>query len=291
MGIPKKFYPYLAIIVGVSMMGISPLMIRYADAPGPVTAFYRLLISTIILAIPFFKAQKKNGRYPANEIKIAAFAGIFFAIDIAAYATGVVIGGPTIPTLMSNTSPIWVGLGTLWIFKQKLPLGFWGGLAVALAGVVLVMGGNFQITDQASLGAWLGLVAAVFYGAYYLLIQKSREKMDALSVFWISAFVSTIGLGIIVMLLGQSFIGYSTQTYWIFLATSLGPQIIGMLSINYALGHLPASVVTPSLLGQPIIAGILAVPIFGEMLGFNQIAGGVVILLGIFLVHRSKLSE
>jgi drug/metabolite transporter (DMT)-like permease len=281
-------YPYFAVVLAVLMMGMSPILFRFADAPGTVTSFYRLAVATLILTIPFYRNVKKVGLLPKTGVMIAIGAGVLFAIDIATFATAIVIGGATIPTLMSNTSPIWVGLGTLWFLKDKLPNGFWGGLAIALIGVLVVMGGDLKISGDASQGIWLGLLSAIFYGGYYLMVERGRVYLDALSMFWVAAFVSTLSLGIIVLFMGQSFVGYSSQTYLIFLIAGIGPQILGFLSLSYALGHLPASVVTPTLLGQPLVTGILAAPFLGEVLSVNQIYGGLVILVGILIIHRTK---
>jgi drug/metabolite transporter (DMT)-like permease len=65
-------------------------------------------------------------------------------------------------------------------------------------------------------------------------------------------------------------------------------QVAGWLSINYALGHLPASLVSPTLLGQPVITAIAAVPLLGQLLSATQIVGGLTVLAGIYMVHRSK---
>ena len=81
--------------------------------------------------------------------------------------------------------------------------------------------------------------------------------------------------------------GYSSQSWIVFLATAVVSQIIGYMSISYALGHLPASIVSPTLIGQPIVTTILAIPLLGELPGSFQVIGGVVALAGIYLVNQS----
>ncbi len=55
-------------------------------------------------------------------------------------------------------------------------------------------------------------------------------------------------------------------------------QVVSLLSVNYALGHLPASLVSPTLLGQPVITAIAAVPLLGQALSAAQVIGGAVVL-------------
>ena len=72
------------------------------------------------------------------------------------------------------------------------------------------------------------------------------------------------------------------------MGAALISQVGGYLSINYALGHLPASVVSTTLLTQPVLTAILAVPLLGEGIGWGQVAGGAIVLAGIWLVHRQR---
>ncbi|HCB01527.1 MAG TPA: hypothetical protein DEP19_04015, partial [Anaerolineae bacterium] len=64
-------------------------------------------------------------------------------------------------------------------------------------------------------------------------------------------------------------------------------QMIGYLAISYALGHLPASIVSPTLVGQPILTAILAIPLLGEIPTLTQWLGGAIALLGIYIVNIS----
>lgn len=91
------------------------------------------------------------------------------------------------------------------------------------------------------------------------------------------------------LLLRNSFTGYPAQTWVIFFATAIVSQMIGYLAITYALGHLPASVVSPTLIGQPVLTTILAIPLLGEIPTTIQWVGGAIALAGIYIVNQSHL--
>ena len=91
--------------------------------------------------------------------------------------------------------------------------------------------------------------------------------------------------------LGHSFWDYSIQTWTIFLATALVIQIVGYTAVAYALGHLPAAVVSPTMIGQPVMTALIAIPLLGEIPLTVQLIGGIVVLIGIFLVHRSNMDN
>ena len=96
-------------------------------------------------------------------------------------------------------------------------------------------------------------------------------------------------LALIARLLGQPLTGYSNLTYLYLVGLSLFVQVGGQMGVAYALGYLPASLVSPTLLLQPVLTGLLAVPILGESLSAVQIVGGAAVLAGIYVVHRSRV--
>jgi drug/metabolite transporter (DMT)-like permease len=73
-----------------------------------------------------------------------------------------------------------------------------------------------------------------------------------------------------------------------FFGLAMITQVIGYLSVGYALGHLRASLVAPTMVGQPVVTALLAIPLLGEHLAPVQWIGGAVVLTGIYLVHRAS---
>ena len=134
----------------------------------------------------------------------------------------------------------------------------------------------------------MALVSSFFYTGYFLSTQSGRKYFDTLSYVWLVGVARTITLVIVNLVMGLPLTGYSTQAYWSFLGAALLSQLGGYLSVVYALGHLPASIVSPTLMGQPVLTALLAVPILGEMLSVPQIIGGVIVIFGIFWVHKSR---
>lgn len=279
---------YLALGVGALTLGFSAIFVRMADAPGVVSAFYRMSIASLIVVWPFLLSVKRKRKISRKGVGLAIGAGVFFAADIAAWMTGVVLSGATNPTLLANTAPLWVGLGALLFFKEKLNSTFWVGLGLAFGGAIIILGLDLARAENFGLGSLYGLLSGLFYGIYFLFIQRTRENLDALSSFWIAGFTSAVLLLALTFVLGQPLSGYSSYTYTVFLGMGIVTQVIGYLAITYALGHLPASIVAPTLLAQPALTALFAGPLLGEIVTSEQIAGGAVVLAGVLLVHRSR---
>jgi drug/metabolite transporter (DMT)-like permease len=283
----KTLLAYLALGTGVLALSFSAMFVRWANAPGPITAFYRLFFS-IFLLLPFFAPRVKTSQaIKSRSIAFPLLAGIFTACDLGLWTTSLSYTTASNATLLGNTAPLWVALGAWLILKQKLTPAFWYGLVFALLGAAFIMGTDFFLHPRFGIGDVMAVATGLFYGGYFLCTEKSRAHFDAISHIWIVGVGASITLFVINTLLRYHFSGYPTQTWLIFLATSVVSQSIGYMSLAYALGHLPASVVSPTMILQPVVTTLLAIPLLGEIPSIWQGIGGVIALVGIYIVNES----
>jgi drug/metabolite transporter (DMT)-like permease len=180
-----------------------------------------------------------------------------------------------------------VALGTWLILKQKLTPGFWRGLTVTLLGTALIMGTDFILHPRFGVGDVMAVFTGVFYGGYFLFTEKSRTYFDPVSHIWLVGVGASLSLFIVNILLQNPLTSYPAQSWLVFLATSVISQLVGYMSLAYALGYLPASVVAPTVVLQPIVTTLLAIPLLGEIPTIWQGIGGVIALAGIYIVNQS----
>jgi len=283
----SKSLAYIGLGIGILSLGMSAIFVRWADAPGPVTGFYRMFISTVILTPFFAKRNCKESALTTRTILYPALGGIFLALDLALWNTSVFYTSASNATLLSNTAPLWVALGAWLIFQENLYRNFWIGLSFALAGAVLIVGTDFFISPRFGVGDLMAAAAGIFYAGYYLSTQRGREYFDPISYIWLMGIFSSITLALVNFIMGYTLLGYSRETWIVFFVIAVVLQLIGYIAISYAMGHLPASVVAPTMIGQPIMTTILAIPLLGEIPLPIQLLGGVIALTGIYLVNRA----
>jgi len=280
---------YISLILGAILIAFSPVLIKDAGAPGTVTSFYRLLFGTITLIIPFtlsrFKSQEK---IKSKGIIIAIFAGLCLAIDMALWATGIMHSNAAMPTLVGNLAPLWVGIGAFLFFKERQTSKFWIGLLIALIGVTFLMIQDLYQPNGIFKGLILGLFAGMFYASFMLLTQIGRRYLNTISYLFISSLATTIFLGIIVLFQDFEFVGYTPKAWTLFIIMGIMIQAGAWFFINFAQGYLPASLVSATLLAQPVLAGIIAFVMLGEELTIWQIIGGIIVVVGIYTVHFAK---
>ncbi len=262
---------------------------KWANAPGPVIGFYRIGLAAIILLPVFVYRQRKYGiKFPKAILVFPILGGIFTALDHGTWNSSLRYTSAANATLLGNTAPLWVALIAWLVFREKLKGLFWVGLAFAMGGAAIVLGSDFIRHPTIGLGDLLAMAAGVFYAGYFIVTERGRQKLDTLSYVWLVDVIAAITLLAITLGLRMPLTGYPTQSYLAFMGAALVSQVGGYLAIVYALGHLPASVVSPTLIGQPVVTALLAIPLLGEALRTEQWVGGIVVLVGIYLVHRSR---
>lgn len=277
---------YLALGTGIFSLSLSAMFVRWAGAPGPVTGLYRLAFAALA-TLPFFINRARQQAIRRADLVFPLLGGLFTAGDFALWNTSVLFTTASNATLLGNTAPLWVAIGAWILFRERLTRDFWLGLALALSGAAIILGGDFLLHPRFGLGDLMACGAGIFYASYMLVTQRGRQRMDAFSHWWIVSLTATFGLLGVNLALGNPLTNYPPQSWMTFAATALVSQIIGYLSISYALGHLPAAVVSPSMIGQPAVTALLAVPLLGEVPGKSQLMGGVIALIGIFLVNQA----
>jgi drug/metabolite transporter (DMT)-like permease len=131
----------------------------------------------------------------------------------------------------------------------------------------------------------------VFYGGYFLFTERSRKHFDPISHIWLVGIGASLSLFLANLALGYPLTSYPLQTWLVFLGTAVVSQLIGYMSLAYALGHLPASVVSPTMILQPIVTTLLAIPLLGEIPSIWQGIGGAIALVGIYIVNQSHYRD
>ncbi len=286
----KSALPYFALAIGVVALGFSALFVRWANAPGPVTGAYRMGLASIVL-LPLAMRRGRGRAWPRRGVIFAVLGGTSLALDIALWNTSVNMTKAANAALFGNTAPLWVAVAGWAFFGERLPALFWGGLGITLLGAGAVAGADFLVHPTLGWGDVLGLLAGVFYAGYYLATQFGRRHLDSARYVWLAGAASATCLLVICLFAGLPLTGYSLQTYLAFFGAALVTQSIGYLVVGYALGHLPASLVSPIMIGQPVMTALLGIPLLGEPLTTVQWLGGAAVVTGVYLINRAHSSQ
>jgi drug/metabolite transporter (DMT)-like permease len=280
-------------VLAVGGVTWSAIFVRWAGTPGPVSALYRILIAAAVL-IPWRLAVTPKPRDtsasrldPRRARWIAVAGGVFFALDLALWNTAVMKTQAAIASLLGNLTPVFVGLLSWIVLSRRPHRSFWAGLVLSLIGCLLIVSAHLDATvaTGALVGDALAIVACIFFAAYLLTTERVRVAMDTLTFNTLAIVGSLVTLSVICVALGFPLTGYPSRTWLALAGLGLISQLGAYYALVYALGHLPATITSVSLLAQVPGTAILAALLLGEPLSATQIAGTLIVLAGIYIVN------
>jgi len=306
----KKGLAYLSLFGGIVALSLSPMVIRWSEAPELTTSFYRMAIAALVLT-PLGLHSARKAAQSANKAARSGdqtgqgagtasqkftwkallpglIGGAFTAADHSFWSVSLAVTSVANAMLFNYIAPLWVALFAALVWKEVLRPRFWVGLLAVLAGMGLVVAAGMNGTLRFNPGDLLAVLSSVFYAGYFLVAQQGRKKLPTLVFIWLVAVGGALGLFLSTRIMGVPLSGFPTSTWLIFLFAGLFNQVGGYFMVAYALGQLPAALVAPTMLASPVLSALLAIPFAGESLSWMQIVGGITVLCGITLVNRSR---
>ena len=279
--------PRLALGVGIMCISIFPILVKLELAPGLISAFYRMLISFIVL-IPFsiFSGQFKMP--PLPYLLLAVFCGILFGSDVAVWNISIQESSATQATLLTNLSPVWVGIASFLFLNPKPKTNFWIGTLVAVFGMVMFVGFHFIAALDFDRSFIFAILSGVFYAAYMLISKSTLEHVNVFTFMFLSLFASSVYLGVICLYANQPFTGFGISGWSNLVVQALVCQLAAWFLISYATQNMRATRVSLSLLGQAVLTSIIAYFLLDEKFTVQMIIGGLILLFGIRITFIDK---
>lgn len=279
--------PRLALAFGILCISIFPILVKLKLTPGLISAFYRMAIATSLL-LPYVVITKKFQLPEKKYILLAIICGVLFASDVAVWNIAIQESSATQASLLTNLSPLWVGIISYVFLKTKPATNFWIGTTVALFGMAMLVGFKFFLELDFDNAFILAVLSGIFYSIYLLVSKKALTHIDVLSFMLISLLASTVYLAVVCIVMKEPFSGFSDMGWLVLLIQAVVCQLMAWLSISFATQHMRPTRVSLSLLGQAVLTSILAWLFLDEKITLNMVIGGIILLLGIRITFFTK---
>ena len=279
--------PRIALFLGIMCISIFPVIVKMNLTSGLISAFYRMAIATaIILPFAIYKGKLKLENF--KTLLPIAICGILFASDIAVWNISIQNSSATQATLLTNLSPIWVGIFSFLFLKYRPRKSFWVGTLIALIGMIVFVGIETILELKLDYAFFLGILSGLFYALYILMSKKVLEKMEVIPFMTYSMIFSTVFLFLINVLFKENFVGFSEKAWISLFMQGIICQLIAWLLISYDTQKMRPTRVSLSLLSQAIFATILAAIFVNEKITEIQMIGSAIILVGIATTFYEK---
>lgn len=294
--------PYLVLLGGVLVVASSSIMIRFAQGLGvpslDIAAGRLAIAALILLPIALFRSRHEIGALGRRTVALGLLAGLLLAMHFASWITSLAYTSVASSVALVSTNPLWVGLASLVVLRERLTIAMWLGIGLTLVGSILIgiSDSSGPQAGNALFGNLLALVGAISGSGYFLIGRILRPRMTLLSYIWLvyssAAVFLLVAVGVRALTVpGGAHIAlpdYPPVVYLLFAGLAIGPQLLGHTSFNWALRYLSATFVTVSILGEPIGSALLALALFGERFAPLQLTGFAVLLGGIVVAARAE---
>lgn len=273
----------VALLIANVALAFGPLFVRIAETGPVASAFWRItLAAPVLIAVALGSGWRP--RHVGRSIwAVVAFAGVFFAADLASWHVGIV--GTTLAnaTLFGNSATLFYPIYGF-LIARALPSRVQGvALLLATIGAGLLLGRSYELSPAHLVGDLLCLLAGILYTGYFILMARARETMASVPALAVSTVASILPLLVMAIVLGERVI---PDDWGPLVGLALASQVIGQGMMIYALGKLSPLVIGIGLLIQPIVAAITGWVVFGEQLGTADLIGGVLVAIALVLVRR-----
>jgi drug/metabolite transporter (DMT)-like permease len=281
------------LLAGILSISFAAIFIRFCDdVPSIMIAAWRLTAASAILLVFFRLRGHTFKKVTREDLILSCFGGLFLALHFILWITSLKYTSVASSVVLVTTNPIFVGIFSYLILKEKQHIELIIGIILCLIGSTLIAAGDsgFEqlviVNSEALLGDILALAGAIMASGYLLVGSKAREKLDILTYITIVYTVAALILIILSLVLNIPFTGYRHSSYLYMVLLAILPQLIGHTAFNWALKHIKASMVAITILGEPIGATVLAYFFFGESVSRFQLIGVVAIFAAILISSR-----
>ncbi len=301
---PRSSIVLLVLFGGVFATASASIMIRLAQQLGmsstTIAAGRLLLAALILLPLMLWRTWDEVRALGRRDVLFGIVSGVFLAIHFVSWISSLEYTSVASSVALVTTNPLWVGLLSLVVFRERLA-------PLMLLGILLTVGGSLLIglsdssgshATNALLGDGLALLGALAGSIYFLIGRELRRRLSTLTYIWlVYSSAAVVLLGIALMRgwgaapgpAGQPVVfGYPLVAYLLLLGLALGPQLLGHTSFNWALRFLSATFVAVAILGEPIGSALLALILFHEGFAPLQFVGFVLLLVGIVVAGRAE---
>ena len=238
--------------------------------------------------VSFFLPKEKIDKKDFLKFFIAAVFGV--AINMLLFLKGLELTTPISASVIVTITPIIILILSSFFLNEVLGviLGFSGGV------LLTILGESTRVGDNLPLGNLFIFINVISYSIYIILIKKLTQKYHPFTfIKWLFLFgfflILPFGYGEFKQIEWHTFTPYVTfSVLFVVVGATFGTYLLNPL----ALRKLKASTVGIFIYLQPVIAGLFALIMGADDIGYVKVIAMCLIFCGVYLVtKRPKNSD
>jgi len=270
---------YVAAAVSAISFGLIPLFVvplKEAGLSMDLVLFYRFLLGALMIGA-YLIVRNKSLRVPLSTLPVLAIMGVFYALSSEFLFMGYDLMSVGIASTLLYTYPTIVAVILYFGFGEKISVMTRLSIFLATLGVAF-MGWEKDAMRFDLYGTCMVMLGSLAYGLYIIIVNKGKLNIPGITLTCYSLFFSAVFYAAKAFVNGQSLVLESG--YWLsFIAGfSLTTTVLSVLTMVIAvqlIGSTPTAILGSL---EPVVAVIIAVLFFGEVITWNLVLGLVCVL-------------
>jgi drug/metabolite transporter (DMT)-like permease len=286
--------PVLIATLGAACISSSAILVTLAHVDPVTTAFFRCALALpMLIPLAVLEQRRLGPRRLASRLS-AVTAGLFLAIDLILWNHAIADVGAGVATVLGNLQVLFVAVFAWLVLRERPGRRYLVMLPVVLVGVVLVAGivGGHAAGLHPLAGIGFGVGTSAAYACFLLILRTTSGQAPHVAGQLADATAgATAGAIVFGLIFGGLHLDIGWPSFGWLLLLALLSQTAGWLLITSSLPMLPAAISSLLLLLQPAAAMVLADVILGERPTLVQVAGALLVCLGVLGAARTTHRE
>jgi drug/metabolite transporter (DMT)-like permease len=280
----RRVPTYVGLTMGVTAVSFAAVLVREASAPALVVAAYRLGLATLVLVpVTLVVGRRQVASLRPRDIRLLLLAGCLLAVHFASWISSLGLTSVASSVVLVTASPLFVAVASHLLFGEPMSRRMLSGIALGVVGSAVIASGEIRGSGEKELlGDAMAIAGAAAMAGYLLVGRTLRSRVPVLPYVSVVYGTAAIVLLAAVWLTHESLSGYGGRTYVMLVLLALVPQLVGHSLLNWSLARVTATVVSISVMAEPIGSTALAYLVLHERPPAASLAGGVLVLLGVY---------
>jgi drug/metabolite transporter (DMT)-like permease len=267
-------------LAAASLYGVNIVSTRFAafaGISGVTLVFYRVFLMLIFVAAAA-ALWRSSLRVASGERAIMAVLGLASAVLGASYLSSVAFIPVTVAVVIFYTYPVLIVLASPFVDGARITGALLLVVALAVVGVVLVVGPAFHGLDWRGLA--LAAAASLATVVQFFAATRCRRTGIMAKTFWIHIIVLPVSAAIA---LGAGALAPPKLLLSapLAVAVTIGGYVVGFVFQFAALARASAVVAGIAFCAEPVVAALASALMLGERLSALQLLGGALVLAAI----------
>jgi drug/metabolite transporter (DMT)-like permease len=267
----------LAVIGLVVAFSLSSTLVKRAESPGVLIAFWRMLTVSVIWNLVLWISGR---RVTARDVRQVFVPGVFFGLNLAVFFAGATHNSVANAALIGSLAPFLIVPVGAWLFDEYINARALVFAVLAFGGVALVLLSAPANGDASLQGNAFGVIAMLLLVAYVASTKHFRGEMDVTTFMATICPIATVTVLPLAIVHGDVFgLSGTGWTYMLILTLTSGVAAQGLLV--FAQKTIQIGTIGIAQVAQPALAVVWSFLLLGEVINHRQAAGIAIVMAGL----------